>query len=341
MGHPALENWMPNRIRRREFITLLGGAAAAWPLAARAQQPKLPVVGFLHGESLNERRDRLPAFHRGLAELGYAEGRNVTIEYRWAEGRIDRLPALAEELVRLPVSVIAIPGSTPATLAAKAATHTIPIIFMVAADPVRIGLVTNLARPDGNLTGVTTLSSELGAKRLQLMRELVPTATLIAFLVNPANSVLAESDTAEMQRAARALGVGLLVINASNANEIETAFATMAQQRASALVVNGDAFYTTQRVQLAILAARHAVPTMYQYRENALSGGLVSYGTSAAGAYQIVGGYAGRILSGQKPSELPVQQPTKFEFVLNLRTARALGMDIPTSILLRADEVIE
>jgi putative ABC transport system substrate-binding protein len=328
-------------MKRRDFITLLGGAAAAWPLAARAQQRAVPVVGFLHGESLAERRDRLPAFHRGLAEAGYVEGRNVAVEYRWAEGHNDWLPALAAELVQLRVAVIAIPGSTPATLAAKAATQTIPIVFMIAADPVRIGLVANLARPDANLTGITTLSNELSAKRLELMHEFVPTATSIAFLVNPTNPVLVEADTREMERAARALGVNLLILNASSAYEIEATFAAIVQQRASALIVNGDAFFTTQRDQLAALASRHAVPAIYQYRENVLAGGLMNYGTSAAGAYHIVGGYTGRILKGEKPADLPVQQPTRFEFVLNLKAARALGIDLPTSALLRADEVIE
>jgi putative ABC transport system substrate-binding protein len=333
---------MRNQIRRREFITLLGGAAAAWPRAARAQQQRaMPVVGFLHGESFEERRDRLPAFHRGLAETGYVEGRNVLVEYRWAEGRNDRLSVLAEDLVQLRVAVIAIPGSLPATLAAKAATQTIPIVFMIAGDPVRIGLVSSLARPSGNLTGITTLSNELSAKRLEIMHELVPAATLIAFLVNPSNPILVDADTREMQRAARALGVRLLILNASSAYEIEEAFAAIVREQAGGLVVNADAFFTTQRNQLAALASRHGVPAIYQYRENAVAGGLMSYGTSAAGGYHVVGSYTGRILKGQRTADLPVQQPTRFEFILNLRAARALSIDLPTSVLLRADEVIE
>jgi putative ABC transport system substrate-binding protein len=327
-------------MRRREFIAGVAGAAA-WPLVVRAQQQSQPVIGFLHSESLAERRDRLPAFHRGLAEAGYVEGRNLAVEYRWADGHNDRLPALAAELVQLRVAAIAIPGSLPATLAAEAATKTIPIVFMIAADPVKIGLVSNLARPDGNLTGITTLSAELSAKRLQLMRELIPSATSIGFLVNPTNPVAAEPDTREMQRAARALGVNLLILNASSAHEIEAAFAAIVLQRVSALIVNSDAFFTTQRDQLAALALRHALPTIHQYRQNVVAGGLMSYGTSAAGLYYVVGGYTGRILKGQKPADLPVQQPTKFEFIINLKTAKALGLAIPETLLAIADEVIQ
>ena len=265
-------------MRRREFIALVGGTVAAWPLTARAQQPARPVIGFLHSESLESRRNFVGAFHRGLAETGYVEGRNVAIEYRWAEGRNDRLPDLAVDLVRRRVAVLATPSNTTAVLAAKAATQTIPIVFLTGSDPVQVGLVASLNRPGGNLTGVSLLNAEIAAKRLELLHELAPAATLIAFLINPTNTVFAETETRELQRAAHTLGVRVLVLNASSGNEIETAFETLARQQAGALVVSGEAFYLSQRDQLARLAIRHAVPMISQYREQTVAGGLMSYG---------------------------------------------------------------
>jgi len=327
-------------MKRREFIAGLG-AAAVWPVAARAQRPAVPVVGFLNSESLEPRRAMLAAFHRGLAETGYVEGRNLAIEYRWAEGRNDRLPVLAAELVRRQVSVIATPNNSAATFAAKAATQTIPIVFGVGADPVASGLVPSLNRPGGNLTGVSLLNVEVAAKRVELLHELVPTTTSIAFLVNLANPTLVEADTREVQRAALSLGMRMVVLNAGTRNEIEAAFETIVQHRVGALVVNSDALFFTEKKILAELAARHAVPAIYQYRENAAVGGLMSYGTDASDGYRIVGTYVGRILQGEKPAELPVQQVTKIEMVVNLKTAKALGLTFPLTLLGRADEVIE
>jgi putative ABC transport system substrate-binding protein len=327
-------------MRRREFITLLGGAAAAWPLAARAQQPAMPVIGYLSSDSRDGRPELFAAFHRGLAEIGYVEGHNVAIDSRWADGRYDTQPVLAADLVRGQVGVIAATG-TASALAAKAATQTIPIVFVVGADPISLGLVASLNRPGGNLTGVSVLSAEVSAKRLELLRELLPAATLIALLVNPSNRALAEAQTKELQAAAGVLGVRLLILNAGSPSEIDTAFATLVLERAGALLVSDDPVFNAQRVQLAVLAARYVVPTIYQFRESTLAGGLMSYGGSLTDGHRQVGVYIGRILNGEMPADLPVQQVTKIELILNLKTAKALGLTFPLPLLGRADEVIE
>jgi putative tryptophan/tyrosine transport system substrate-binding protein len=328
-------------MRRREFITLLG-AAATGPVAAPAQQPTMPVVGFLSAEWPNAVvADRLRAFREGLNDTGYFQGRNVIIEYRWAEGRNDRLPALAAELVRLPVNVIVCAGSTPAAIAAKAASTTVPIVFYGGADPVSMGLVASLSRPGGNLTGVTTLNVEIGAKRLEVLHKLVPTATIIAGLVNPTSPVIAETETRDLQAAARTLGLTLHVLHASSEQEIDTAFMTLVQLRASALVIGTDALFNSRSEQLAVLTLRHAVPAIYQFREFVLSGGLASFGTTVVDTYRPLGVYTGRILKGEKPANLPVQQATKIELVINMKTANALGITVPLPLVGRADEVIE
>jgi putative tryptophan/tyrosine transport system substrate-binding protein len=325
-------------MKRREFITLLGGAAVAWPLAARAQQPTIPVIGFLHPSS----RDpyRLRGFRDGLKETGFIEGDNVTVEYRWADDQADRLRALATELVQRRVAVIA-SGGSPAVLAAKAATTAIPIVFVVGTDPVRLGLVTSLARPGGNLTGINFLAIELGAKRLELLRELLPRMTRIAVLVNPANAATTESTLRDVGAAAHAMGLHIQVVNASNSREIDAAFATLVSERADALFVDAEAFLIDRRVQLAQLAARHAVPAIYADRSYAEVGGLMSYGASLRDAYRHVGMYTGRILKGAKPADLPVVQSSKFELVINAPTARMLDLPLPQSLLATADEVIE
>jgi putative ABC transport system substrate-binding protein len=328
-------------MKRREFITLLGGAAAAWPLGARAQQSALPVIGFLGSESPELWAHRLRAFHQGLGETGYAEDRNVTIEYRWAAGHNDRLPALAADLVRRQVTVIAAPNSTPAALAARAATATIPIVFAVAVDPVEVGLVSSLNRPGGNLTGVTSLNAEIGPKRLELLHEAVPVATGVALLVNPTSPTLAESTTKDLRATARTLGLQMHVVHASTEREFETVFASLLQLRAGALVIGSDALFNSRLEQLAALALRHAVPTVYQFREFPVAGGLMSYGTSITDAFRQVGIYTGRILKGDKPADLPVQQLAKVELVINLKTAKILGITFPITLLGRADEVIE
>jgi len=322
-------------MNRREFIMLLGGAVA-WPLAARAQQA-MPAIGFLGSESFE---DRLRAFRQGLRDTGYVEGNNVAIEYRWAEGQNDRLPTLAANLVRIRVTVIATPD-TPAALAAKAATTTIPIIFFTAANPVEIGLVANLARPGGNLTGVTTLGLEVGPKRLELLHELVPAATTMALLVNPTSLALSERTTRDLQTAARALGLKIHVLHASTEREIDSAFATFAQLRAGGLVIGPDAFFTSRAEELAALALRHRVPAIYQFREFVEAGGLMSYGTDLTDGNRLTGVYTGRILKGEKPADLPVQQSSKAELIINLKTARALGLTVPLALLGRANEVIE
>jgi putative ABC transport system substrate-binding protein len=328
-------------MKRREFITLIGGAAAAWPLTARAQQPAMPVIGYLGSASLETERASVAAFHRGLAETGYVEGRNVAIEYRWAEGRNDRLPALAAQLVRLQVAVIAAPGATQSAVVAKATTQTIPIVFELGVDPVEIGLVASLNRPGGNLTGVAELNVEIAAKRLQVLHELVPAATSIAFLGNPTNPVVAETQAKALQVAARTLGLHLVILNASDQSEFEGAFTTLVQQRAGALLLTGDALFTSHREQLMALAARYAVPAIYQWREFPAAGGLMSYGTNRIDGFRQVGVYTGRILKGEKPADLPVQQATKIELVINMKTANALGLTVPLTLLGRADEVIE
>jgi putative ABC transport system substrate-binding protein len=327
-------------MRRREFITLIGGTAA-WPLAARAQQPAMPVIGFFHLTSLELRRQYLASFRQGLGDTGYIEGKNVAIEYRWAHDQNDQLSTLVAELVRLRVSVIVILESTNGALAAKAATQTIPIVFMQGADAVSIGLVDSLNRPGGNLTGIDLLLGELAGKRLQLLLELMPAATSIAYLRNPTNPVFAETETREVETAARARGVRLLFVNASRPSEIDTAFADLAQQRAEALLVSSDGFLQTHSDQIVALAARYAVPAIYGWREAMTAGGLMSYGTDFFEAWRLAGVYTGRVLKGEKPADLPVQQVTKMELMINFKTAKALGLTFPLTLLGRADEVIE
>ncbi len=325
--------------KRREFITLLGGAAAAWPLAARAQQSAMPVIGFLGSTTPEAYVDRVRAFRQGLSESGYVEGRNVAIEYRWAEGHYDRLPALAADLVRIGVSVIAA-SAIPAALAAKAATSTIPIAFAIGVDPVEVGLVASLSRPGGNLTGAVSLSVELTPKRLELAHELMPAATAVAYLVNPSRPNV-EDETKITQAVARSLALELRVLQARTDGDFDAVFARLAQERGGPLVIGVDAFFNSRSDQLATLALRHAVPAIYQYREFAAAGGLMSYGASATDTSRQAGVYCGRILKGEKPGELPVIQSTKAELVVNLRTAKALGLTVPTALLVRADEVIE
>jgi putative ABC transport system substrate-binding protein len=327
-------------IGRREFITLLGDAAVAWPLAARAQQPTMPVVGFLSGAAPGPFTHLVAAFREGLKETGYIEGQNATIEYRWAEGHYERLPVLAVDLVRRQVAVIAATGGTRAGLAAKAATATIPIVFSSGADPIKAGLVASLNRPGGNITGVYLLIGELDPKKLGLLRELVPHASVIAVLLN-LNSAEVRARSAVVQEAARTVGQQIHILHASTERELETAFASLVQLRAGALVVGSDPFFNSRRGQLIALAARYAIPAIYEGREYALAGGLISYGTSLAEGYRQVGLYAGRILKGEKPMDLPIVQSTKFEFVINLKTAKALGFTVPNSMQLLADEVIE
>jgi putative ABC transport system substrate-binding protein len=327
-------------VRRRDFITLLGGAAAVWPFAARAQQPGVPVVGFLNVASPEGYRPMVTAFRQGLQESGYVEGRNVAIEYRWAEGRSDRLPALAADLVHRQVAVIAA-TTTPAALAAKAATTTIPIVFETGGDPIQIGLVASLNRPGGNATGVSQLNTEVMPKRLELLHELLSTATAIALLVNPTNPALAEVVLRASRAAIQTLGLDLHVLNASAESDFDAVFANVIQLRAGGLVIGADAFFTSRQEQLAALALRHAVPAVYEYREFVAAGGLLSYGGSLPDSYRLAGVYSGRILKGEKPGELPVQQVTKVEMFLNLKTAKALGITVPLPLLGRADEVIE
>jgi putative tryptophan/tyrosine transport system substrate-binding protein len=325
-------------MRRREFITLLGGAAATWPLAAGAQQPTMPVIGFLNPTSSDAFAGRLGGFRQGLKDTGYVEGENVAIEYRWADNQTDRLPALAAELVRRRVAVIV--GNTPSAFAAKAATTTIPIVFIVAEDPVRLGLVASLARPGGNLTGVNFFTGELVAKRLELLRELVPRAARVAVLVNPAGPD-AETTLKDVEPAARAIGLQIPVLNASTSREISSAFATLVRERPDALFVGGDPFFSSRRVQLVHLATLHKVPAIFSNRAYVEAGGLMSYGSNIVDAWRQLGTYAGRILKGAKPADLPVVQASKFELVINVESARMVGLTVPDKLLAAADEVIE
>ena len=327
-------------MRRRDFIALAGGAAAAWPLAVSAQQAAMPVIGFLNGGSPDGRGQLLTGFHQGLNENGYVENRNVAIDYRWAGGQYDQLPALAADLVRRQVAVIAATGGTVSPVAAKAASTTVPIACLFDGDPVTAGLVASLSRPGGNITGISLVASVVEAKQLELLHELTPKATVIALLVNPTNSN-ATIISRDLQAAARTLGLQLHVLNASTEGDFGVAFATLVQLRAGALVIATDPFFLDRRNQLAALTARHAIPTIYGRREFAALGGLISYGTSLADAYRQVGVYTGRILKGEKPADLPVMQPTKFELVINLKTAKALGLTVPLTLQVAADEVIE
>jgi len=327
-------------LHKRAFITLLGGAAG-WPLAARAQQAGMPVIAFIDATSAVASARWTAAFRKGLNETGYTEGRNVAVEYHWLEGRYDRLPALLAELVGRRVAVIATPGSTPAALAAKAATTTIPIVFGVGEDPVKLGLVANLARPGGNATGVNFFVSEVVRKRLGLLRDLIPRAVRIAAMINPGNAATAEATLREVQKAADALGLQIHVVNASTSDEINAAFATISHERAEALFLGPDAFFNSRRVQLVTLSARDRIPTVYGTRDYVEVGGLMSYGTNITDSFSQAGVYVGKILNGTKPAELPVIQSTKFEFVINLQTAKALSLDVPSGLLLAADEVIE
>jgi putative ABC transport system substrate-binding protein len=328
-------------MRRRDFIKAIAGSAATWPLAVRAQQPAMPVVGFLHIASLETNRENLATFRRGLGDTGYIEGQNVAIEYRWAHGKNDQLSALVAELVRRQVSVIAVLESTNGALAAKAATQTIPIVFMQGADPVQIGLVGSLNRPGGNLTGIGLLSAETAAKRLELLLRLVPKVASIGYLRNPTNSVYAEAETREVEAAARAHGVRLLIANASTTNEIDTAFADVVRQRPDALQVSADAYLLTQADQIVTLAARHALPAIYAWPQYAVVGGLISYGTNIHNAWRLAGIYTGRILKGEKPADMPVQQVTKIDLVINLKTAKTLDLEVPLGLSAGADELIE
>ena len=326
-------------MQRREFITLLGGAAT-WPLAARAQQPAMPVIGFLRNTAATGSKPIVTAFFQGLKEAGFVDGQSVATEYRWADNQNDRLPALAADLIRRQVAVIVAAG-IPAALAAKAATTTIPIAFEVGADPIEAGLVASLNRPGGNLTGVTTVNVELAPKRLELVHEVLPTTRSIALLVNPTSPFNAERLSTDTQIAARTLGLQLYVLHASTESDFDTVFASLVQMRAGALVINNDAFFLNRIEQLAALTVRHSVPTISAYREFTTAGGLMSYGGSLTDAYRLTGVYAGRILKGDKPADLPIQQATKVELYINQKTAKALGLTMPQALLSRADDVIE
>ena len=328
-------------MKRREFITLLGGAAAAWPLSARAEQAGMPVIGFLNSQSPDGYTERLRGFRQGLKEAGFIEGENVAIEYRWAENQLDRLPTLATDLVRRRVAVVVALGSPNLAMVAKAATTTIPIVFIVGEDPVRFGLVASLARPGGNITGINLFNNEINAKRLTLLRELIPAAVGAAVLVNPTNASIAETTARDVETAAHALGLRLQVHNAGTSREIDATFATFAGERPDALFVAGDPFFNSRRVHLVHLASHHRLPTIYASRAYPDIGGLMSYGTDVTDSYRQSGVYTGRILKGAKPAELPVVQASKFEFVINAQTARMLGLTLPPSLLATADEVIE
>jgi len=327
-------------MKRRAFITLLGGAAAAWPFATRAQRPVIPVIGYLHSGSSAPYVHLVAAFRQSLKEAGYVEGENVAIEYRWAEGRYDRLPALAAELVGRHVALIVAQGGDPSVLAAKSVTSTIPIVFTSSSDPVKLGLVASLNRPGGNATGFWLYTSLLGTKRFEMMRQLFPASTLIAILVNP-NNPNAQIDMPDLQNAARTVGQSISFVTARTETEIEATFAALGDKRVSALLVNTDPYFLERRDQFVALATRYSVPTIYPWREAVTAGGLMSYGASLADGYRQVGIYASRILKGEKPADLPVVQPTKFELTINLKTAKALGLDLPPTVLALADEVIE
>ena len=328
-------------MRRREFIKVIGGGVAAWPRLANAQQSAMPVIGYIGTGSQNSDAFRLPSFHRGLSETGYVEGRNVTIEYRWAEGHNDRLPALAADLVRRQVRVIAVPASTPGVIAAKAATSTIPVVFYRGLDPVALGLVASLNRPGGNLTGVTGWNVIVGPKRLQLLHELAPKATAMALLVNVTSPDLADADAKEQRAAASTLGVQLHVLHASAEQDLDTAFAKLVELQVGGLVIGTDSLFNTWKERLAALSINHRVPTIHQYREFALAGGLMSYGTDTSDLSRQVGVYTGRILKGERPADMPVQQATKVDLVLNLRTAKMFGLTFPETMVARADELIQ
>jgi putative ABC transport system substrate-binding protein len=329
-----------DRLRRRDFITLLGGAAIAWPLAARAQQPALPVIGYLGAQSPAAFASRVAAFRQGLGEVGYVEGRNVTIEFRWAEGQHDKLPALAADLVARQVAVIVAPGGAPAALAAKSATKTIPIVFEMGADPIAIGLVGNLNRPEGNITGISSLNVEVTPKRLEILRDLIPTATAVAVLVNP-TSPTADQQVKSLQEPARALGLQLHILHASVERDFDGVFESLAQLRPGGLVIASDTFFATHSERLAALTVRHKLPTIQQSRDFALAGGLMSYGGSFVESHRQAGIYTGRILKGDKPADLSIQQVTKVELFINLKAAKAIGVSFPLLLIGRADQVIE
>ena len=327
-------------MKRRNFLAGLVGTTVAWPLTALAQQPAMPVIGFLNSASPQPFENYVAGFRAGLKETGYVDGKNVAIEFRWAEGHYDRLPGMAADLVRLKVAVLVATGGSPAVLAAKAATTTVPIAFTIGGDPVRLGIVTSLSRPGGNITGVDLFVNQMETKRLGLLRALVPKADLIAILLNP-NNPIATDQMREVQEVARATGQQIQILPASSESEINAAFATAVQLHAAAVLVCGDPFFNSQREKIIALAARHAVPAVYEQREHALAGGLMSYGTSLSDGYRQVGIYVGRILKGEKPADLPVLQATKFEFVINLKTAKALGIEVPPNLSAEADKIIE
>jgi putative ABC transport system substrate-binding protein len=328
-------------MRRREFITLIGGTAVVWPVSSRAQQPPKSIIGFLGSESADAWAGRLDELRRGLSELGFVEGQNLSIEYRWAQGRNERLPSMAADLVREQVKVIIAPGSTPAALAAQAATKTIPIVFEIASDPVELGLVSGLNKPGANVTGVTTLNLEIGPKRLELLHSVIPSAGLIGLLINPTNPRLAEQNTKSIQSAGRSFGLEIHVLHASTEDDLGAVFEELKKIKAAGLMIAADPFFSSHVKQLAALSIRHAVPSVYQFREFAAAGGLLSYGTSFTKSFRTVGNYVGRILKGEKPAELPVQQATAVELIINQRTAEALGVTLPQALISRADEVIE
>ena len=327
-------------MRRRKFITLIGGAAVSWPLAARAQQPTMPLIGYLHSGSPNAFEHAVGAFRKGLSERGYVESQNVAIEYRWAEGHVDRLPALAVDLVNRNVAVLVAQGGGTCAVAAKAATSIIPIVFSSGADPVALGLVKSLSRPGGNVTGVSILTAALGSKRLEILRQVLPTADVVAALINPNNAGI-QAELKDLQNGAQALAVTVRIFNAASASDIDAAFAMIVQAGISGLVVGADPFFLGQRDQLVALSTRHKIPAIYEWRDYVEAGGLMSYGTSLGEAYRQVGIYTGRLLKGEKAADLPVQQAVKVELVINLKTAKALRLTFPLSLLGRADEVIE